>query len=121
MAGFLPFSAIYIELHYIFASVWGHKLYTLYGILFIAFGMLIINDSHTPSPRPAKAHAAVAELSHFEIGAAQFFLDHQDSEALRAAAKASRCQADWPLLISCQLRLVKSRNRLDEACRCRQR
>ena len=31
MAGFLPFSAIYIELHYIFASVWGHKLYTLYG------------------------------------------------------------------------------------------
>ena len=29
MAGFLPFSAIYIELHYIFASVWGHKLYTL--------------------------------------------------------------------------------------------
>ena len=29
VAGFLPFSAIYIELHYIFASVWGHKLYTL--------------------------------------------------------------------------------------------
>mmetsp|Transcript_337 Transcript_337/g.782 ORF Transcript_337/g.782 Transcript_337/m.782 type:complete len:475 (+) Transcript_337:100-1524(+) len=45
MAGFLPFSAIYIELHYIFASVWGHKLYTLYGILFIAFGMLIIVTS----------------------------------------------------------------------------
>jgi hypothetical protein len=42
MAGFLPFSAIYIELHYIFASVWGHKLYTLYGILFIAFVMLLI-------------------------------------------------------------------------------
>merc|ERR1711967_176068 len=39
MAGFLPFSAIYIELHYIFASVWGHKLYTLYGILFIAFAL----------------------------------------------------------------------------------
>jgi len=45
MAGFLPFSAIYIELHYIFASVWGHKLYTLYGILFIAFLMLIIVTS----------------------------------------------------------------------------
>jgi len=45
MAGFLPFSAIYIELHYIFASVWGHKLYTLYGILCIAFGMLIIVTS----------------------------------------------------------------------------
>lgn len=45
MAGFLPFSAIYIELHYIFASVWGHKLYTLYGILLIAFIMLIIVTS----------------------------------------------------------------------------
>ena len=42
MAGFLPFSAIYIELHYIFASLWGHKIYTLFGILFIAFIMLII-------------------------------------------------------------------------------
>jgi len=26
MAGFLPFSAIYVELYYIFASVWGHKV-----------------------------------------------------------------------------------------------
>ena len=25
-AGFLPFSAIYIELHYIFSSIWGHKV-----------------------------------------------------------------------------------------------
>jgi len=42
MAGFLPFSAIYIELHYIFASVWGHKIYTLFGILFLAFVMLVV-------------------------------------------------------------------------------
>lgn len=42
MAGFLPFSAIYIELHYIFASLWGHKIYTLFGILFLAFVMLLI-------------------------------------------------------------------------------
>jgi len=41
MAGFLPFSAIYIELHYIFASIWGHKIYTLFGILFLAFIMLL--------------------------------------------------------------------------------
>lgn len=41
MAGFLPFSAIYIELHYIFASIWGHKIYTLFGILYIAFVMLV--------------------------------------------------------------------------------
>jgi transmembrane 9 superfamily member 1 len=45
MAGFLPFSAISIELHYIFASVWGHKVYTLYGILFLAFLLLTIVTS----------------------------------------------------------------------------
>ena len=41
-AGFLPFSAIYIELYYIFASVWGHKVYTIYSILFIVFIILVI-------------------------------------------------------------------------------
>ena len=29
MAGFLPFSAIYIELYYVFASVWGHQALVL--------------------------------------------------------------------------------------------
>ncbi|KAK3255051.1 Transmembrane 9 super member 2 [Cymbomonas tetramitiformis] len=42
MAGFLPFSAIYIELYYIFASIWGHKVYTIYSILFIVFIILLI-------------------------------------------------------------------------------
>ncbi|XP_074564264.1 transmembrane 9 superfamily member 2-like [Curcuma longa] len=42
MAGFLPFSAIYVELYYIFASVWGHRIYTIYSILFIVFIILII-------------------------------------------------------------------------------
>jgi len=45
MAGFLPFSAIYIELHYIFNSIWGHKIYTLFGILVLAFIMLFIVTS----------------------------------------------------------------------------
>lgn len=45
MAGFLPFSAISIELHYIFASVWGHKVYTLYGVLFLAFALLTVVTS----------------------------------------------------------------------------
>jgi len=40
--GFLPFSAIYIELHYIFNSVWGPRVYSLYGILLLAFGMLLL-------------------------------------------------------------------------------
>ncbi|TYH10719.1 hypothetical protein ES288_A07G199500v1 [Gossypium darwinii] len=42
MAGFLPFSAIYIELYYIFSSVWGHRIYTIYSILFIVFIILLI-------------------------------------------------------------------------------
>lgn len=42
LAGFLPFSAIYIELHYIFSSMWGHKMYTLFGILALAFAMLLL-------------------------------------------------------------------------------
>ncbi|XP_073289078.1 transmembrane 9 superfamily member 2-like [Primulina huaijiensis] len=42
MAGFLPFSAIHIELYYIFASVWGHRIYTIYNILFIVFIILLI-------------------------------------------------------------------------------
>ena len=45
IAGFLPFSAIYIELHYIFASMWGHQIYTLFGILLFAFVLLVIVSS----------------------------------------------------------------------------
>lgn len=45
IAGFLPFSAIYIELHYIFASMWGHQIYTLFGILLLAFTLLIVVTS----------------------------------------------------------------------------
>ena len=46
MAGFMPFSAINIELYYVFASVWGHKLYSLYGILTLVFIILLV---YTPS------------------------------------------------------------------------
>ncbi|CAD7700344.1 unnamed protein product [Ostreobium quekettii] len=42
MAGFLPFSAIYIELYYIFSSIWGHKLYVIWSILSIVFVILVI-------------------------------------------------------------------------------
>ncbi|MEW5306091.1 MAG: hypothetical protein WDW36_008585 [Sanguina aurantia] len=42
MAGFLPFSAIYVELYYIFASTWGHKVYIIWPILFIVYIILII-------------------------------------------------------------------------------
>jgi len=45
IAGCIPFSAVYIELRYIFASVWGHELYTMFGILFIAFVLLVLVTS----------------------------------------------------------------------------
>lgn len=45
IAGLLPFSAIYIELHYIFAAMWGHQLYTMFGILFCAFVLLVVVTS----------------------------------------------------------------------------
>lgn len=62
MAGFLPFSAIYIELYYIFASVWGHQIYTIYSILFIVFIILLI----------VTAFVTVA-LTYFQLAAE----DHQ--------------------------------------------
>lgn len=42
MAGFLPFSAIYIELFYIYNSVWGRSSYQLWGILCLVFIILLI-------------------------------------------------------------------------------
>merc|ERR550525_336421 len=42
VAGFLPFMAIYVEVHTIFMSVWGHQFYTLFGILLLTFGILLI-------------------------------------------------------------------------------
>eukprot|EP00914_Ancora_sagittata_P031232 GHVO01063172.1.p1 GENE.GHVO01063172.1~~GHVO01063172.1.p1 ORF type:complete len:409 (+),score=36.82 GHVO01063172.1:185-1411(+) len=41
-AGFLPFSAMYIELHYVFSSLWGYRIYTLYGVLLLAVVMMIL-------------------------------------------------------------------------------
>jgi transmembrane 9 superfamily protein 1 len=41
LGGFLPFSAISVELYYIFATLWGREQYTVYGILFIVYVILI--------------------------------------------------------------------------------
>lgn len=41
--GFLPFSAIYVELYYILVSAWGHKLFhPPFSILCICFVILIL-------------------------------------------------------------------------------
>eukprot|EP00756_Hemistasia_phaeocysticola_P066324 Hpha_TRINITY_DN9155_c0_g1::TRINITY_DN9155_c0_g1_i1::g.94417::m.94417 len=42
VAGFLPFAAIYVELYYVFISLWGHQLYTPYSILYLVFGILLM-------------------------------------------------------------------------------
>jgi transmembrane 9 superfamily protein 1 len=42
IAGLLSFSAIVLELHHLYASIWGYKICTLPGILFITFIILII-------------------------------------------------------------------------------
>lgn len=42
IAGFLPFSAIYIELFYIFNSIWARGSYQLFGILTLVFIILLI-------------------------------------------------------------------------------
>jgi len=44
-AGFLPFMAIYVEVHTIFMSVYGHQPYTLFGILLLTFFILLIVTS----------------------------------------------------------------------------
>ncbi|XP_066932000.1 transmembrane 9 superfamily member 1-like [Clytia hemisphaerica] len=41
IGGFLPFSAISVELYYIFATLWGREPYTLYGILLVVFVILL--------------------------------------------------------------------------------
>jgi hypothetical protein len=45
VAGFLPFSAIYIELYYVFISMWSLTMYTPYPILFLVFVILVMVTS----------------------------------------------------------------------------
>ena len=42
IAGFLPFSAIYVELYYVFITIWGHTMFTPYGILYLVIIILLI-------------------------------------------------------------------------------
>ena len=41
IGGFLPFSAISVEVYYIFSTFWGREHYMLYGILTIVFIILL--------------------------------------------------------------------------------
>ncbi|GMY23576.1 putative phagocytic receptor 1b-like [Fagus crenata] len=93
MAGFLPFSAIYIELCYIFASVWGHRIYTIYNILFIVFIILLI----------VTAFITVA-LTYFQLAAEDHEWWWRSSFAVDQLAYLSM---RWPILLLCTLRYVQ--------------
>ncbi|TPX75140.1 hypothetical protein CcCBS67573_g03604 [Chytriomyces confervae] len=45
MGGILPFGAIFIELYFIMNSIWFHKVYYVFGFLFLVFLILIITCS----------------------------------------------------------------------------
>ncbi|KAG0240344.1 hypothetical protein BGW41_007057 [Actinomortierella wolfii] len=42
IGGVLPFGAIFIELYFILNSIWFHKIYYVFGFLFLVFGILIL-------------------------------------------------------------------------------
>ncbi|KAG6417284.1 hypothetical protein SASPL_119438 [Salvia splendens] len=42
LAGLLPYSAVALELHHFYATIWGYKLYSSPGILFFTFVILIL-------------------------------------------------------------------------------
>ncbi|KAL5554665.1 hypothetical protein UlMin_042066 [Ulmus minor] len=45
LAGLLPGSVIYVEVYYLLATVWGYRIFVLYGILFIIFILLLITTA----------------------------------------------------------------------------
>ncbi|KAI1316769.1 hypothetical protein EDD11_009507 [Mortierella claussenii] len=42
IGGILPFGAIFIELYFILNSIWFHKIYYVFGFLFLVFGILLL-------------------------------------------------------------------------------
>jgi transmembrane 9 superfamily protein 2/4 len=45
MGGILPFGAIFIELYFIMNSIWYHKIYYVFGFLFLVFILLVCTCS----------------------------------------------------------------------------
>jgi len=42
VSGFLPFSSIFVELFFVYSSIWGHSYYGLYGVLVVVFSLLLL-------------------------------------------------------------------------------
>lgn len=47
ICGLMPFTSIYVELYFIFGAVWGHKIFQVYEMLAIVFGILILVSTIT--------------------------------------------------------------------------
>lgn len=45
LGGILPFGAIFIELYFIMNSIWFHKMYYVFGFLFLVYLMVILTCS----------------------------------------------------------------------------
>ncbi|KAI5797600.1 hypothetical protein EDC01DRAFT_704540 [Geopyxis carbonaria] len=45
LVGILPFGAIFVELYFIMNSIWFHKVYYMFGFLFICYGIMIVTCS----------------------------------------------------------------------------
>ncbi|KAA8905014.1 hypothetical protein TRICI_005342 [Trichomonascus ciferrii] len=45
IAGILPFGAIFVELYFILNSIWFHKLYYMFGFLFLCYGLMIVTSA----------------------------------------------------------------------------
>lgn len=42
LAGILPFAAIFVELYFIVTSIWFHRMYYMFGFLFLSYGLMIV-------------------------------------------------------------------------------
>ncbi|KAK6527786.1 hypothetical protein TWF694_004766 [Orbilia ellipsospora] len=45
LVGILPFGAIFVELYFIMSSIWFHRVYYMFGFLFVCYGIMIITCS----------------------------------------------------------------------------
>lgn len=41
LVGILPFGAISVELYFIMSSIWFHKVYYMFGFLFVCYGIMV--------------------------------------------------------------------------------
>jgi len=41
LAGILPFGAIFVELYFMMNSIWFHKVYYMFGFLFVCYGIMV--------------------------------------------------------------------------------